>query len=175
MALAGLDTLPDHRQARRARRARNVRRVGLAVLWAVIIAGAVGLLGSRTGQVRDDRPGVSLRVDYPAVTRAGVAAGYRVEVVRPGGFAGQPVTVAVDRSMFERFDYQNFYPNPSAETADATMVTYEFDPPEGDVFTWVSDVRTSPEQNGSIDRYTTRLLERNVVVAEVSFTIYVMP
>jgi hypothetical protein len=169
-----IETLPDPREAGHARRARSLRRVGLALLWALVLAGALGALGPATGRVSASGPGVSVAVDYPRIARAGVAAAYRVEITRPGGF-DTPVEIAVSRSLFERFDYQNFYPTPAEETSEGADVRYRFDPPPGEVFWFVADVRLSPEQNGSFDRYTTRVLLGDSPAATVSFRMLVVP
>lgn len=172
----GLATLPSERSLARARKGRAGRRVGTAVLLLFLLAGVTSLLGVRTGTVADDRGQVLLRVDYPQVTRAGLAVPYRVEVRRPGGFDGAPVRVAVSHTLFDRFDYQNFYPNPSAETADAEWVEYEFDPPDGEVLVWTFDVRTGPNQTGSFSSYAVQVRDaEGVVEAEVEHRVLVVP
>ena len=45
-----------------------------------------------------------------------------------------PITLAFSKDIFDRFDFQNWYPNPSAETAGPLRLEYEFDPPPGDLF-----------------------------------------
>jgi hypothetical protein len=67
-------------------------------------------------------------VVHAVLTRPGLATPLRIEVAHPGGFA-DPVTLRFSRGIFERFDFQNWYPNPSAETGSDVYVQYEFDPP----------------------------------------------
>lgn len=171
----GVSTLPDARPPEKVRRDRNLRTAGALVLILFVGAGMVGLLGVRTVTVSTSADGVDLTLRHAAVTRAGLSTPYHLEVVRPGGFDG-PVTLAVSRAFFDRFDFQNFYPNPSSETADAEYVVYEFDPPTGSVFTWSFDVKTSPNQLGSMGRYVTQLRDDDGrVEAELSFRMIVVP
>lgn len=171
----GIATLPDVRSTEKVRRDRNLRRVGLAVLLVFLLAGATGLLGVRTATVRTEGDGVRMSLDYAAVTRAGLATPYHLEVVRPDGFDG-PFTIALSREFFDRFDFQNFYPNPAEETADAAWVVYEFDPPDGAVFRWSFDVKTAPNQLGSMRTYTTQLRDSDgAVEAELRHRMVVIP
>jgi hypothetical protein len=163
------------RTVEQVRRARNARVAGTLVLALFLGAGLVGILGVRTATVSTSGEGVDMSLDYGAVTRAGLATPYHLEIVRPGGFDG-PVTLALSREFFDRFDFQNFYPNPSKETADAEYVVYEFDPPTGSVFTWSFDVKTSPNQLGSMRTYVTQLRDDDGrVEAELSHRMIVVP
>ncbi len=167
-------TLEEHRDQRAVRRARDARRAGLAVLLAVVLAGLVGLLGIKSATATARGDGSVLSVTHAQVTRAGIAVPLHIEVRRADGFDG-PVELAVSSSLFERFDFQNFYPNPSKETADRHWLRYEFDPPPGHVFRLSLDARTSPDQNGSVGSYQVRLLDGSTVAAEVSFPMVVVP
>jgi hypothetical protein len=167
-------TLVDARDEAAVRRARNVRRVGLGILVLIVVAGLSGLLGVRSGTVTSSGGGYTMRVTYPQVTRAGVAVPFHVRVRRPGGFDG-PLTLAISQDLLERFDFQNFYPNPAAETASGGTVHYEFDPPPGDVFELDLDARTAPDQNGSTTVYRTAVLDAGEPVASVSFRVWVVP
>jgi hypothetical protein len=166
--------LEEHRDEHAVRRARNGRRAGLTALVLVVLAGLVGLLGIRSATATARGEGAVLAVTHAQVTRAGIAVPLHVEVRRPAGFDG-PVELAVSSALLERFDFQNFYPNPSKETADRRWVRYEFDPPPGHVFRLSLDARTSPDQNGSAGRYQVRLLDGATVSAEVSFRMVVVP
>ncbi|MDQ1665488.1 MAG: hypothetical protein QOH75_1519 [Actinomycetota bacterium] len=96
-------------------------------------------------------------------------------VRHPGGFT-EPIRLAVSADLLERFDFQNFYPNPSKETATGTFVYYEFDPPPGDTFRLSLDARTAPDQNGSTQVYRTRLLAPDgAELVGVSFRMWVAP
>lgn len=174
MDVAKVGTLPEHRAIGQVRRARNLRRIGLGFIWVVVGLGLTGLLGVKTGEVRETDDGYTLRVRYPQVTRAGIAVPFHVRVEHPGGFS-QPVQLAFTEKLFERFDFANFYPNPSAETASGGFVYYEFDPPPGDVLEVSLDARTAPDQNGSFSRYRAVLLVADAPVTQVSFRLTVVP
>src|SRR5688500_548516 len=133
MADAAFPTLRNVRSDAAVRRARNARRAGLVLLGLVVLAGLTGFLGVRTATVTGEADGYQLTVTHAQVTRAGIAVPFHVRVTQPGGFDG-PLTLAISEDLLERFDFQNFYPNPSAETGTDDYVYYEFDPPPGDVF-----------------------------------------
>ena len=156
------------------RRARNARRAGLILLALFVLAGLTGVLGIRTASVTGEADGYRMTVTHAQVTRAGIAVPFHVRVTHAGGFDG-PLTLAISEGLLERFDFQNFYPNPSAETATADYVYYEFDPPPGDVFELNLDARTSPDQNGSTTVYRTALLLGDRPVTDVSFRLWVVP
>ena len=151
----GVGTLDRHRTEDQVRHGRTWRQVGTLVLGLFVLAGAVGLLGVHSGTAHAEANGVALDVEYPAITRAGLSAPVRVEVRQNEPFDG-PITIAVSRELFDRFDFQNFYPNPSKETSDADFVEYEFDEPAGSTFVWDFDVRTGPDRTFSWSKYASR-------------------
>jgi len=174
MAEPQVATLPGARGEASVRRARTARRAGLILLGLIVAAGLSGLLGIRSATVSAQADGYELRVTHPQVTRAGIAIPFHVRVTRPGGFDG-PLMLAISEGLLERFDFQNFYPNPSAETASPDYVYYEFDPPPGDVFELNLDARTAPDQNGSTTVYRTALIVDDAPVTDVSFRVWVVP
>ena len=97
-----------------------------------------------------------MTVTHAQITRAGIAVPFHVRVTHAGGFDG-PLSLAISEGLLERFDFQNLYPNPSAETATADYVYYEFD------------------QNGSTTVYRTVLVINNQPVTDVSFRLWVVP
>lgn len=168
-------TLVGARDVRAVRRARDLRRVGLAVIGLVLLLGLSGFLGIRSSTVAARSPdGWSLRVKHAQVTRAGIAVPFHVTVRHAGGFSG-PVTLALSSSLTERFDFQNFYPNPAKETATGSRLLYEFDPPPGDTLRINLDARTSPDQNGSTEVYRSAVLVDGRVVTSVRFRMWVVP
>ena len=167
-------TLPEARDESSVRRARSARRVGIVVLALIVAAGLSGFLGIRSATVTAGGSGYELEVTHAQVTRAGIAVPFHARVTHPGGFDG-PLTLAISEGLLERFDFQNFYPNPAKETASGEYVYYEFDPPPGDVFELNLDARTAPDQNGSTTVYRTALIVDDAPVAEVSFRVWVVP
>ena len=146
--MTGTSTLPDDPDVRDVRRARNLRRVGLLVLSAFVLAGAVGLLGTRTTTKTVRGSGYELSVTYPAVTRSGHAVKVEVEVRKDGGFdTGEPIRMRLLSRYFDLFDENAFTPQPDGETSDGTWTYDDFVPPRGDVFTVSVDTRVEPAKN----------------------------
>jgi hypothetical protein len=174
MAQPQVATLRGARDETGVRRARTGRRIGLGVLAVVVAAGLSGFLGIRSATVTGESDGYRLAVTHAQVTRAGIAVPFHVRVTHTGGFDG-PLTLAISEGLLERFDFQNFYPNPSAETGTPGYVYYEFDPPPGDVFELNLDARTAPDQNGSTTVYRTALIVGGDEVTDVSFRVWVVP
>jgi hypothetical protein len=156
------------------RRGRAYRRVGMSFVLLVVLAGLTGLFGIRSVTDASSGGGYRLAVHHAQVTRAGIAVPLHLRVEHPGGFS-KPITIAMSAALPERFDFQNWYPNPSKETATQNFIYYEFDPPPGDVFQVSLDARTSPDQNGSAGRYQIRLLDGTAPLATVGFRMWVVP
>ena len=161
--------------AGRATSLRNRRRVGLAVLLGVLVAAAAGLFGPDEQALSTESGSHSLRVEYPAETRSSIVTPVRVHLRKDGGFGDDPVEIAFSRQLFEHLDFQNWYPNPSAETADARWIVYEFDPPDGDELAISLDARTGPNQWFSTDRYSVEVRERGRPVVSARFRMTVWP
>ncbi|MGH8894057.1 MAG: hypothetical protein ACRDWY_12255 [Actinomycetes bacterium] len=172
---SGIATLTEPRDELAVRRARDWRRGGLVALLVIVLAGLTGVLGVRSATTTSQAGPYTLSVRHAQVVRAGIAAPFHVRVESEDGFTG-PVRLAVSAELFERFDFQNFYPNPSLETSTDEFVYYEFDPPPGNTFQLNLDARTAPDQNGSTAVYRVRLLDssdRQLVT--VSFRMWVAP
>ena len=149
----------------------------VALVMAVAVLDGVGVvdaIGVDKSEVTDAYGGGELIVEHPTVTRPALATPFRVTVRQPGGFAG-PIHLAVSRPWIEMWDENGFYPSPSAETADAEWVEYEFDPPDGTELVVFYDARLEPaRQNG--ERGAVELRDdQGAVLAAVEFTTRVMP
>lgn len=146
----------------------------MAGVAALVLAGAVGLLGPRTSTVDASGGGYDLTVEHASITRAGQPAPLHVRVESADTFAG-PVQISVCDSLLDHFDFQNWYPNPSAETASPGQVVYEFDPPSGSVFEVSLDARTAPGQLGGREGCRIAVLVDDEPAVAVAFTMWVMP
>lgn len=146
----------------------------MLLLAAIVLAGAVGLLGPKSGQTKASAGEYDLRVTYPAISRAGEPAPLNVRVESAGGFDG-PVQLTLCDDFFDDLDFQNWYPNPSAETGDTAELVYEFDPPDGQVFEVSLDARSAPGQFGDVQDCAVTVLEEDVEVVSVSFTTWRLP
>ena len=174
MVAQHIGTLPAHRDPERSRRARNIRRVGIVALTIFVLGWPAGLARAETSDVSASGGGYQLDVRYAQVTRSGLVAPLRVRVLHSGGF-DRPITLAFSKDIFDRFDFQNWYPNPSAETAGPLRLEYEFDPPPGDAFELTLDVRVGPTQPPSAHRYWVAVVSDDLEVARVNFRMVVMP
>ena len=136
-------TLDDVRPARLGPRRIWPRRLAIALLVAVVLAGAAGFLGvhstTRTATVGRD----TLTVEYASIARAGLDAPWTVTVRRAGGFDG-PVRLAVTADYFDLFESQGLDPEPAAETADGRLLYWTFDPPPGEEFSVDFDAYIQP-------------------------------
>jgi hypothetical protein len=149
-------------------------RGGLLLLTLVVAAGAVGLLGPRKGETSASAGGLLLEVQYPAITRAGEPAPLHIRVTSADGFDGT-IRIGLCDDLFDDLDFQNWYPNPSGETGDATGLVYEFDPPDGDVFETSLDARSAPGAFGEVRGCTVSVLEKGAAVVSASFRTWRMP
>lgn len=167
-------TTTDVPEAPVSARARWLSRIGRLVLVLFVVAGAVGLLGPRSGKTSAEGAGYELHVSHAAVTRAGQPMPLHIQVEHPGGFDG-PVRLALCDEFFDDLDFQAWYPTPSAETGTADELVYEFDPPPGDVLEVSLDARSAPGQFGEVERCSVAVLEGDARVAEAAFDTWRMP
>ncbi|HEX2896001.1 MAG TPA: hypothetical protein VHO29_18500 [Marmoricola sp.] len=149
-------------------------RAGLLLLLVVVVAGATGLLGTRTTSTSASGGDKVLMVTYPAISRAGQPAPLHIRVTSEAGFDG-PIRLALCDDLFDDLDFQNWYPNPSKETGDASRLEYEFDPPEGHTFEVSLDARSAPGQFGEVEDCRVSLREEKADVASVTFHSWRMP
>jgi hypothetical protein len=149
-------------------------RAGLVLLALTVLAGAVGLLGPRKGETRATGGGTRLEVEYPAITRAGEPAPLNIRVTSAGGFDGK-IEIAMCDDLFDELDFQNWYPNPSGETGDATRLVYEFDPPDGNVFETTLDARSAPGKFGEIQDCAVSVKQKGDEAVSVSFRTWRLP
>ena len=66
-----------------------------------------------------------------------------VQVRREGGFDG-PVTLVTDATYFDRFDFNQHYPEPASVASRGEEVLYVFEQIEGEVLRVAFDGRASP-------------------------------
>jgi hypothetical protein len=167
-------TLNDLTGAESARSGRRWRGIGLLAFLALDVAALVGVFGPTEQTITASSGGYEMRLAYPHVTRSGQpAAPYQVRVTHPGGFAA-PIRIAFDEDVFDRFDFQNWYPNPESETGEPGEVVYQFSRPPGDVFELTLDARTAPRQF-SRDSYWVTLLIDGAPMVRIDYTVWIAP
>ena len=169
----GIATAPWAVSVGRVRLARNGRLLLLALLTALILAGATGALGARTTTTTATASGYELSVSFPSVTRPGLAIRWMVVVRHAGGFA-EPIDIATTSAYFNLFDFNNLDPTPSGLTTDDTWSIWTFDPPPGDVLRVTMDARLEPARQSG-NRATTTVWVGGVFVASVSYHTSVVP
>jgi hypothetical protein len=108
------------------------RTLGLLVLLAVVVAGAVGVFGVHSRTVDSTGAGYRLTVTYPQTARSGLDVPWRARIHRSGGLPDD-VTLAVSADYFRMFETQGFFPDPDSATSDAKFVYLTFTkPPAGE-------------------------------------------
>ena len=125
--LVGLET------GTRERSAAWGRRVVLAVMTAMVLAGATGLLGVRSATSTAHDGTWHLSVEHPTVARAGLDVPWQATVSTRAASA-RHLTLAVTGDYFDIYETQGFHPDPSATTRDGNTLYLTFDTPPGDTF-----------------------------------------
>ncbi|MCD6641013.1 MAG: hypothetical protein LT071_14010 [Nocardioides sp.] len=154
---------------------RWMRRAGITLLGLIVVAAALDLLGPRTGEVEESAGPWTLAVSYPSVTRAGQPVPLHLSITSDTGF-GDTVQLSLCDEFFNDLDFQNWYPNPAAETNQPPRIVYEFDPPpSGDTLEISLDARTAPGQFGELDDCEVAVLVDDEPVVSTSFTAWRLP
>lgn len=170
----GRSTRPDDVSIEELRRARGYRRLGIGALALFVLAGLSNLLGVRTGAVSVAAAGYHLSVEYETVTRPGLASEWIVEVRREGGFDG-PVTLVTDATYFDRFDFNQLYPEPASVLPRGEEVLYVFEGIQGEVLRVAFDGRASPTFVFALAHGSTGLEVGGREIARVDYTTVVVP
>lgn len=167
-------TLQDLKGVETARQGRIARRVGFAILLGIVLVSFLGVFGPARKTLTTTDGLTRLDLHYGWVVRSGQAVPLEITLTREGGFDG-PITLVFDRDIFDRFDFQNWYPNPSAEVGGPDQVSYEFDPPEGDVLEVALDARVAPTQFGGRHEYWLYVDMDDLRTVETDYVVWVMP
>ncbi|HET9671781.1 MAG TPA: hypothetical protein VFQ40_02900 [Actinomycetota bacterium] len=172
--MGSLSTRPPDVDLGELGRARRYRRIGLAILAIVVSAGALNVLGVRRETVVAEAEGYRLSVEYTRVTRPGLASTWAIDVTHPGGFDG-PVVLSTNADYFDRFDFNQLYPEPSAMASRGDTVLLTFDGIEGDRLVVRFDGRTTPTFTFDLTEGSTALEIGGREVVRVDYTTVVMP
>lgn len=168
-------TVPGNETERHQIRARAVRRVFAVALFGFVGAGLFGVFGTTTDEVSARSEGVELTVTYGKIARPGLATPWEVEVRSSGGFDG-PVVLATTGSYFDAFDENGLDPSPVKSVGEGGEIVWEFDPPEGEIFSLSFDARIEPAVQMQTFSARTRVLDGNGrQIVAVSYTTRVMP
>ncbi|PVG81646.1 hypothetical protein DDE18_16765 [Nocardioides gansuensis] len=169
------ETTSDLRDSPPRPAARLGRWAGQALLVAILVAAALGLLGARTAEQSVESGSWRLHVEHAQTTRAGQPAPLHLRIEAFAGF-GKTVQVRLCDDLFDDLDFQNWYPNPAAETSSPPYVVYEFDPPpRGEVLEVSLDARTAPGKFGEVDDCEVSVLVEDEPVLTTEFTVWRLP
>jgi hypothetical protein len=152
---------------REARRFRNMRRVGIAVIAALVVLAAVGVLGQKTATIRASGGGYTLTVLYPSVVRPGLDVRFEISVSNPNGF-GKSLSIALDHHYFDIFDLNSARPDPDSSTSDGRMLVYTWNSVPGTSFRFSLDMYAEPGEHLGLNG-TTGVLAGGTQVVGVHF------
>lgn len=169
-----VSTRPNDMPNARLVRSRTLRRIGLGLLSVFTLAGLFDLLGVWTSRVSAEADGYVLSVEYAAVTRPGLASSWVVEVRHRGGFDG-PVTLATDADYFDRFDFNQLYPEPASTSTRGNLDLLTFEGIEGDRLRVRFDGRVAPAFALALARGSTAVEIDGEQVVRVEYTTVAMP
>jgi hypothetical protein len=169
---AGVDsTLRDVR--RRPGAGKWGQRIGLAILFVIVVAGAAGLFGVRSRTTTVHANGYSLTVTYPQVARSGLDVPWRARVTYPNP-PPKSITIAVSSQYFEMFETQGFYPSPDTQKNDGHFVQFTYQSPPASGMTLEYDAYIQPAaQIGK--RATVQVLVNGSVVAQAKIHTWLVP
>ena len=139
----------------------------------LIVLGLTDRFGLRMGSATVEGDGVSFRVEYASVTRSGLATPWQVEVRSPAGFSG-PVTIATSAAYFDRFDFNQWYPEPTGTASRGDLLLLTFERPEGELLRVRFDGRASPTF-GLSSSATTSIETAGLPPLSVDYRTWVMP
>jgi hypothetical protein len=152
-------------------RAASVGLVGALVLFAFL-----GVFGVRTAVATRSGNGLIISVTHAAITRAGLATPFDVEVTSEDGSPLPPtITVRVAADYLAMFDENGLEPEPSSSFNDADWTWWTFDIPTGaSAFEVTFDARLEPAvQFGQQATAAIEIDGREMVAAQ--FSTWVMP
>ena len=174
--MTATSTAPEDAPLSRVRRSRALRRAYLTGLCVVLAAGLLGLLGVHTRDVTArGLDGYELTVHYADRSRPGLATPWSVEVRRAEGFDNS-FRIATTASYFDSFDENGLDPEPASASVEGDFIVWEFEPPEGQVFTLSFDARIEPAvQSLWPPEAITRLVIEGETIAEVRYRTRVFP
>jgi hypothetical protein len=113
------------------KRARWWRRLGLLLMAALLILGALNFFGGRTSKATSSGGGYQLEVSYPKTGRPGIGAPMQIQIQKQGGFDG-PVTVSMSSNYLDILNVRNIVPDAQQSTSSDKAVTWQFNQPPGD-------------------------------------------
>lgn len=175
------DPLLGQDAQRRASSRRNaavlVGSVILSLLMLVVVLDGLRVFdafGVQSATVRETVGDVTLEVEYPNVTRPGLASPFRITIEQTDRF-GDEVVIAIGRDYFGLWDFNTVLPAPSDETGTPEVVVWTFSAPDDGVFVVQFDASIEPaRQHGAAGRVAVLDTDGTEAVA-VEFTTNIRP
>jgi hypothetical protein len=170
----GLSTIPEPRTALIWER--PMRLVSVGIIGAVVLAASLGLLGVRTTKTSATGNGLSISVEYAAVSRGGLATPFSVEVATENGSPlPSSTTIRVSSPYLAMFDDNGIEPAPASSFNTGDWTWWTFEVPTGASRLQIDlDARLEPSvQFGRGAEAAVEIEGREVVAAE--FNTWVMP
>lgn len=165
---------PQPRTLAQLRRDRLLRRAGLVALSLFVLAGLLGLLGTRTATAEGEGGGYRVSVEHASVTRPGHAVPFEVRVERPRGL-GDEVRLRLSSRYFDLFDENALDPQPAEHTAGDGVEELVFTAPAGDVFVLSVDTRVEPARQRGEHGWVAVLDDAGAELVRVPFRTRVWP
>jgi hypothetical protein len=136
------------------RRERTWRRASLGILTLFVALGLFGFLGVRSSTASATSGPLRVSLDHAVIARPALAVPYRLTITRDGGF-DQQIRVTIDSDYLASFDANGSEPEPESSSTDGEHTIWEFEPPDGTVFTVWLDTRIEPAVQWRVDGSTT--------------------
>ena len=151
------------------------RRLSLALLTLIVVLGAAGMFGVRSGTTSAHSNGYTVSVTYPHISRAGLDSPFRVRVHADSGTFPDYVTIGISEPWFRIFETQGFFPEPDSETNDGKFVYFTYAKPgSGHDLLFEYDAYIQPAQQiGKSATVIVQIAGREV--ARTSFTTWLVP
>jgi hypothetical protein len=151
-----------------------LRRIVIAIVTVIVLVGATGMLGVRSGRVSQSTGGIDVELTYARVARPGLAVPFRLGV--EGLDPAQPHLIAVELSSgyVDSFDFNNLTPDPESVTRTPDAITYEFAVDEASAFEMAFDTRVEPAVQSKRSGLA-RVTVDAVLVAELDLTTWIAP
>ncbi|MGH3650898.1 MAG: hypothetical protein ACRDU9_09340 [Acidimicrobiia bacterium] len=153
-----------------------IRVVAIGFIGAMVVLAAFGLLGVRTTVTEATGNGFSMVVTHAAVTRAGLATPFSVEVATVDGSPLPAMTtIRVASPYLALFDDNGMEPSPASSFNTSDWTWWTFEVPPGTAHLRVDlDARLEPAVQWGREAEAAVEIDGEEVV-DVRFTTWVMP
>jgi len=169
-------TAPREHDARRQRVAMWGRRCFVALLLTFVVLAFANVFGVRSATASASGGGYELEVQYPRVTRPGLASPLTFTIRRTdGGPLPGELSLETTTGYLAMFDYNELYPEPTEIRADGGHVLWVLQPQQDATEMRIAlDARIQPSSQWGRDGETT-LYAQDDAVTTVGYHTWVLP